>query len=101
MRHGRCRSAGLSIRPSRQSATVSHVDTLSFVDFASSEPEASADFDAAVFGWKVVQRPAPVVHQIGPGQNFQVRAETHGYGFHPGCPQPVGNLTFIVEIPHH
>ena len=57
---------------------MSHADALSFVDFASSEPEASADFYAAVFGWEVEPRPAPVFHRSVPGQNFEVDEGSRG-----------------------
>lgn len=51
---------------------MTYPNTLIFVDFPSSEPEASAEFYAAVFGWEVEPRPANVFHRIVPGQNFQV-----------------------------
>lgn len=50
---------------------MSYPNTLIFVDFPSTDPEASAEFYAAVFGWEVEPRPAGVFHRIVPGQNFQ------------------------------
>ncbi len=58
-------------------------NTLIFVDFPSTNPEASAEFYNAVFGWEVEPRPAGVFHRIVPGQNFQVDGGEQG---------PTGNL---------
>jgi len=62
---------------------VTYPNTLIFVDFPSTDPEASAEFYAAVFGWEVEPRPANVFHRIVPGQNFQVDGGEQG---------PTGNL---------
>jgi predicted enzyme related to lactoylglutathione lyase len=61
---------------------VSYPNTLIFVDFPSTDPEASARFYAEVFGWEVEPRPAGVFHRIVPGNNFLV----------DGAPGPTGNL---------
>lgn len=58
-------------------------NTLIFVDFPSSDPVASGEFYAAVFGWEVEPRPAGVFHRIVPGQNFQLDDGSQG---------PTGNL---------
>ena len=57
--------------------------TLVFIDFPSPDPEASAQFYEAVFGWQVNARPAGVFHQIVPG------GEQPGPD---GAPSGVGNL---------
>lgn len=62
---------------------MAYPNTLIFVDFPSTDPEASAEFYAAVFGWEVEPRPAGVFHRIVPGQNFQLDDGTQG---------PTGNL---------
>jgi predicted enzyme related to lactoylglutathione lyase len=62
---------------------MAYPNTLIFVDFASTDPEAAAEFYAAVFGWDVEGRPAGVFHRIVPGQNFQVDDGSQG---------PTGNL---------
>ncbi|MEO1057647.1 MAG: VOC family protein [Actinomycetota bacterium] len=62
---------------------MAYPNTLIFVDFPSTDPEASAEFYAAVFGWEVEPRPAGVFHRIVPGQNFQVDDGSQG---------PTGNL---------
>src|SRR5215211_7364100 len=62
---------------------MSYPNTLIFVDFPSTDPEASAEFYNAVFGWEVEPRPAGVFHRIVPGQNFQVDGGQQG---------PTGNL---------
>ena len=61
---------------------MSYPNTLIFVDFPSTDPEASARFYAEVFGWEVEPRPAGVFHRIVPGNNFLV----------DGVPGPTGNL---------
>lgn len=58
-------------------------NTLIFVDFPSSDPEASAVFYEAVFGWEVEPRPLNVFHRIVPGGHFQLDDGTEG---------PTGNL---------
>ncbi len=62
---------------------MAYPNTLIFVDFPSTDPEASAEFYAAVFGWEVEPRPAGVFHRIVPGQNFQLDDGSQG---------PTGNL---------
>jgi catechol 2,3-dioxygenase-like lactoylglutathione lyase family enzyme len=54
---------------------MTYPNTLIFVDFPSDDPEASARFYEAVFGWEVEPRPAGVFHRIVPGQNFLVDGE--------------------------
>jgi predicted enzyme related to lactoylglutathione lyase len=54
---------------------MTYPNTLIFVDFPSDDPEASARFYEAVFGWEVEPRPAGVFHRIVPGQNFLVNGE--------------------------
>jgi predicted enzyme related to lactoylglutathione lyase len=68
---------------------MAYPNTLIFVDFPSSDPEATAEFYAAVFGWEVEPRPAGVFHRIVPGQNFQVDDGSQG---------PTGNLHMGI---HH
>jgi predicted enzyme related to lactoylglutathione lyase len=63
---------------------MSYPNTLIFVDFPSTDPAASAEFYAAVFGWEVEPRPAGVFHRIVPGQNFTIDDE--------GTQGPTGNL---------
>jgi len=46
-------------------------NTLIFVDFPSSDPEATGQFYAEVFGWVVEGRPAGVFHRIVPGGKFE------------------------------
>jgi predicted enzyme related to lactoylglutathione lyase len=62
---------------------VSFPNTLIFVDFPSTDPAASAEFYAAVFGWEVEPRPDDSFHRIVPGQNFLLD---------DGTPGPTGNL---------
>ncbi len=62
---------------------MSYPNTLIFVDFPSADPEATAEFYEAVFGWEVEGRPAGVFHRIVPGQNFQLDDGSQG---------PTGNL---------
>ncbi|MDH3752387.1 MAG: VOC family protein [Acidimicrobiia bacterium] len=62
---------------------MSYPNTLIFVDFPSDDPEASAAFYEAVFGWEVEPRPAGVFHRIVPGQNFLLD---------DGSQSPTGNL---------
>lgn len=62
---------------------MGYPNTLIFVDLPSDDPEASAEFYAAVFGWEVEPRPAGVFHRIVPGQNFLLDDGTQG---------PTGNL---------
>lgn len=62
---------------------MAYPNTLIFVDFPSTDPEASAEFYSAVFGWEIEPRPAGVFHRIVPGQNFKVDDGTQG---------PTGNL---------
>jgi predicted enzyme related to lactoylglutathione lyase len=62
---------------------MGYPNTLIFVDFPSTDPVASADFYAAVFGWEVEPRPEGVFHRIVPGQHFQLDDGTQG---------PTGNL---------
>jgi predicted enzyme related to lactoylglutathione lyase len=61
---------------------MTYPNTLIFVDFPSTDPEASGRFYEAVFGWEVEPRPAGVFHRIVPGDNFLVDGE----------PGPTGNL---------
>jgi predicted enzyme related to lactoylglutathione lyase len=58
-------------------------NTLIFVDFPSTDPIASGEFYAAVFGWEVEGRPAGVFHRIVPGGHFPLD---------DGTPGPTGNL---------
>ena len=62
---------------------MAYPNTLIFVDFPSTDPEASAEFYSAVFGWEVEPRPSGVFHRIVPGQNFNVDGGSQG---------PTGNL---------
>ncbi|MEM8621457.1 MAG: VOC family protein [Actinomycetota bacterium] len=62
---------------------MAYPNTLIFVDLPSTDPEASAEFYSAVFGWEVEPRPAGVFHRIVPGQNFQLDDGSQG---------PTGNL---------
>ncbi|MDY7103775.1 MAG: VOC family protein [Actinomycetota bacterium] len=62
---------------------MTYPNTLIFVDFPSDDPEASAEFYTAVFGWEIEGRPAGVFHRIVPGQNFQLDDGSQG---------PTGNL---------
>lgn len=62
---------------------MSYPNTLIFVDFPSSDPEASAEFYRAVFGWEVEPRPKDEFYRIVPGQNFKVDDGSQG---------PTGNL---------
>lgn len=58
-------------------------NTLIFVDFPSTDPAASAEYYAAVFGWEVEPRPEGVFHRIVPGGQFPLD---------DGTPGPTGNL---------
>jgi predicted enzyme related to lactoylglutathione lyase len=58
-------------------------NTLIFVDFPSTDPEATGRFYAEVFGWEVEGRPAGKFHRIVPGQEFLLD---------DGTPSGVGNL---------
>ena len=51
---------------------MAYPNTLIFVDPPSTDPEASAEFSAAVFGWEVEPRPAGVFDRIVPGQTFKL-----------------------------
>ena len=62
---------------------MGYPNTLIFVDFPSTDPVASAEFYAAVFGWEVEPRPEGVFHRIVPGQHFLLDDGTQG---------PTGNL---------
>ena len=62
---------------------MTYPNTLIFVDLPSTDPEASAEFYAAVFGWVVEPRPAGVFHRIVPGQHFLLDDGSEG---------PTGNL---------
>jgi predicted enzyme related to lactoylglutathione lyase len=62
---------------------VTYPNTLIFVDFPSTDPAASAEFYAAVFGWEVEPRPDESFHRIVPGQSFLLDDGTQG---------PTGNL---------
>ena len=62
---------------------MSYPNTLIFVDFPSSDPDATAEFYAAVFGWEVEPRPAGSFYRIVPGQSFLLD---------DGTPGPTGNL---------
>ncbi len=62
---------------------MTYPNALIFVDFPSSDPEASASFYREVFGWEVEPRPAGVFHRIVPGQNFLLD---------DGSQSPIGNL---------
>lgn len=62
---------------------MGYPNTLIFVDFPSTDPVASADFYAAVFGWDIEPRPEGVFHRIVPGGHFQLD---------DGTPGPTGNL---------
>jgi predicted enzyme related to lactoylglutathione lyase len=54
---------------------MTYPNTLIFVDFPSDDPEASAAFYRAVFGWEVEPRPTDVFYRCVPGQNFMVGDE--------------------------
>lgn len=62
---------------------MGYPNTLIFVDFPSTDPAASAEFYAAVFGWEVEPRPEGVFHRIVPGGQFLLD---------DGAPGPTGNL---------
>jgi predicted enzyme related to lactoylglutathione lyase len=62
---------------------MAYPNTLIFVDFPSNDPEASATFYEAVFGWEVEPRPLNVFHRIVPGGHFQLD---------DGTDSPTGNL---------
>jgi predicted enzyme related to lactoylglutathione lyase len=62
---------------------VSYPNTLIFVDFPSTDPEAAAEFYSAVFGWEVEPRPAGSFHRIVPGGKFKLDDGSEG---------PTGNL---------
>jgi predicted enzyme related to lactoylglutathione lyase len=51
---------------------MAYPNTLIFVDFPSTDPEATAQFYAEVFGWQVEGRPTGAFHRIVPGQNFML-----------------------------
>ncbi len=51
---------------------MAYPNTLIFVDFPSTDPEATAQFYAEVFGWQVEGRPAGAFHRIVPGQHFML-----------------------------
>ncbi len=68
---------------------MTYPNTLIFVDFPSTDPEASAEFYRAVFGWEVEPRPENVFYRIVPGQNFQLDDGSQG---------PTGNLHMGI---HH
>jgi predicted enzyme related to lactoylglutathione lyase len=57
--------------------------TLIFIDLPTPDPEASARFYEAVFGWEIKGRPAGTFHQIVPGGEFAGP---------DGQPSGVGNL---------
>ena len=63
---------------------MAYPNTLIFVDFPSTDPEATGRFYAEVFGWEVEGRPAGAFHRIVPGQNFQLARQRSAVG--------VGNL---------
>ncbi len=62
---------------------MSYPNTLIFVDFASDDSDASAEFYEEVFGWEVESREGGSFHRIVPGQNFQIDDGSQG---------PTGNL---------
>jgi predicted enzyme related to lactoylglutathione lyase len=62
---------------------MAYPNTLIFVDFPSTDPEATGRFYAEVFGWEVEGRPAGKFHRIVPGQEFLLD---------DGKPSGVGNL---------
>ena len=62
---------------------MAYPNTLIFVDFPSTDTEATGRFYAEVFGWEVEPRPAGLFHRIVPGQEFQLD---------DGSPSGVGNL---------
>jgi predicted enzyme related to lactoylglutathione lyase len=62
---------------------MAYPNTLIFVDFPSTDPEATGRFYAEVFNWEVEGRPAGKFHRIVPGQNFLLD---------DGTQSPVGNL---------
>jgi predicted enzyme related to lactoylglutathione lyase len=49
---------------------MGYPNTLIFVDLPSDDPEAAANFYAAVFGWEVEGRPTGVFHRAVPGGEF-------------------------------
>ena len=49
---------------------MTYPNTLIFVDFASDDPAATAQFYADVFGWENDPRPEGVFHRLVPGRNF-------------------------------
>ena len=57
---------------------MTYPNTLIFVDFPSTDPAASAEFYAAVFGWEVEPRPDESFHRIVPGQSFMLDDGTPG-----------------------
>ncbi|MEX0665124.1 MAG: VOC family protein [Acidimicrobiia bacterium] len=58
-------------------------NTLIFVDLATDDPEASADFYHDVMGWEVEGRPSGIFHRIVPGGEFPLE---------DGSPSGVGHL---------
>jgi predicted enzyme related to lactoylglutathione lyase len=62
---------------------MAYPNTLIFVDFPSTDPEATARFYAEVFRWEVEGRPTGKFHRIVPGDQFELD---------DGRPSGVGNL---------
>lgn len=77
---------------------MGYPNTLIFVDFPSTDPEATATFYANVFGWEVEGRPGGVFHRIVPGDEFLKDGEPSGvgnlhmgiYNVNDGRPHPAG-----------
>lgn len=63
-------------------------NALIFVDFASTDPAAAADFFEAVFGWESEARPEGVFHRLLPGGHFRLEDGSEG---------PTGNLHMGVH----
>lgn len=62
---------------------MAYPNTLIFMDIPSSDPVASGEFYAEVFGWEVEGRPEGVFHRIVPGGHFLKD---------DGTPSEIGNL---------
>jgi len=69
---------------------MGYPNTLIFVDFPAADPDAAAEFYAAVFGWEVEPRPAGSFYRIVPGGQFLLD---------DGTPGPTGNLHMGIHNP--
>ena len=67
---------------------MAYPNTLIFMDIPSSDPVASGEFYAEVFGWEVEGRPDGVFHRIVPGEHFLLD---------DGTPSEIGNLQMSTK----